>query len=101
MFVIFCPIATRNDDVCTRLYPIRNIAITHDSKLEIGTIFLNKTAALAINIANAWQCLNEKVKPEASISCDFSLYSHFRFVSQKLFLVDRFGAGLITRLLQT
>jgi hypothetical protein len=52
MFVIFCPIATRNDDVCTRLYPIRNIAIAHDSKLEIGTIFLNKTAALAINIAN-------------------------------------------------
>jgi hypothetical protein len=52
MFVIFRPIATRNDDVCTRLYPSRNIAIAHDSKLEIGTIFLNKTAALAINIAN-------------------------------------------------
>ena len=25
---------------------------------------------------------NEKVKPEVSISCDLSLYSHFRFVSQ-------------------
>ena len=41
MFVIFRPIATRNDDVCTRLYPIRlkkYIAIAHVGKLEFGTI---------------------------------------------------------------
>jgi hypothetical protein len=52
VFVIFRPIATRNDDVCTRLYPIRNIAIAHVIKLEIGTIFSNKTATFEIDIAN-------------------------------------------------
>jgi hypothetical protein len=57
IFVIFRPIATRNDDVCTRLYPIRlkkYIAIAHVSKLEFGfwksELFLkNKTAAFAFN----------------------------------------------------
>jgi hypothetical protein len=48
MFVIFRPIATRNDDVCTRLYPIRNIAIAHVIKLEIGTIFLIKQRLLQL-----------------------------------------------------
>ena len=50
VFVIFRPIAT--NDVCTRLYPIRNIAIAHVIKLEIGTIFSNKTATFEIDIAN-------------------------------------------------
>ena len=53
MFVIFRPIATRNDDVCTRLYPIRlkkYSDIAHVSKLEFGKqFFKNKTAAFAFN----------------------------------------------------
>ena len=49
--VIFRPIATRNDDVCTRLYPIR---LKKYSKLEFGfskseLFFNNKTAAFAFN----------------------------------------------------
>jgi hypothetical protein len=36
MFVIFRPIATRNDDVCTRLYPIRLKKYSDSTRQQIG-----------------------------------------------------------------
>ena len=54
MFVIFRPIATRNDDVCTRLYPIRLKNYSASTRQQFGfwkseLFFKNKTAAFAFN----------------------------------------------------